>query len=84
MAASKQSQDAGQHEDGGESPGHASGRRIVGLLRAAKGDLCDDDDQHQRKAAGHISVASRPASPGRRAGHPVEAFALNGGHDPLA
>lgn len=33
--ATDASRAAGQHKDGGESTGHASGRRIAGILRAA-------------------------------------------------
>ena len=37
------SKEVGQKTDGGESTGHASGRRIVKILRTKKGDLTDDD-----------------------------------------
>lgn len=52
--ASEASRSAGQHKDGGESTGHASGRRIVELLRAKKGELSDGDYQHMRKVVGYI------------------------------
>ncbi|MEV4859486.1 DUF3140 domain-containing protein [Streptomyces ossamyceticus] len=60
---SEESRGAGQHEDGGESTGHASGRRIVGILRTAKGDLSDDDYRHMRKVVGYIRrhLAQRPS-----------------------
>jgi hypothetical protein len=82
--ASDQSRDAGQHKDGGESTGHASGRRIVGILRAARGDLSDDDYQHMRKVVGYIRrhLAQRPTGDVRdtRWRHSL----MNWGHDPLA
>ena len=44
-----ESQSVGQDSDGsGESTGHASGRRIVELLRTKKDDLTDDDLAHMR------------------------------------
>jgi hypothetical protein len=82
--ASEQSRSAGQHKDGGESTGHASGRRIVHILRTAKGDLSDDDYQHMRKTVGYIRrhIAQRPSGDVRdtRWRHSL----MNWGHDPLA
>ena len=46
----------------GESVGHASGRRIVGILRKKKAELADDDYAHMRKVVGFIRrhSAQRP------------------------
>ncbi|MEU5365884.1 DUF3140 domain-containing protein [Streptomyces sp. NPDC005925] len=82
--ASEQSQDAGQHKDGGESTGHASGRRIVEILHAKKSDLSDDDYQHMRKVVGYIRrhLAQRPSGD---VGDSRWRYSLmNWGHDPLA
>ncbi|MGW0476820.1 DUF3140 domain-containing protein [Streptomyces coeruleorubidus] len=80
---SDDSQSAGQHQDGGESTGHASGRRIVAILRAEKGDLTDDDYQHMRKVVGYVRrhLAQRPSGDVRhsRWRHSL----MNWGHDPL-
>ncbi|MDO0924307.1 DUF3140 domain-containing protein [Streptomyces sp. TG1A-8] len=77
------SRTAGQHKDGGESTGHASGRAIVGILRKKKGDLTDADYQHMRKVNGYIHrhLAQRPAGDVRdtRWRHSL----MNWGHDPL-
>ena len=81
--ASEESQDAGQHKDGGESTGHASGRRIVDILRAKKGDLSDDDYQHMRKVVGYVRrhLAQRPSGD---VGDTRWRYSLmNWGHDPL-
>jgi hypothetical protein len=82
--ASEASRSAGQHKDGGESTGHASGRRIVELLRAKKGDLSEEDYQHMRKVVGYIRrhLAQRPEGDVRdtRWRHSL----MNWGHDPLA
>ncbi|MEU2369407.1 DUF3140 domain-containing protein [Streptomyces pseudogriseolus] len=79
-----ESQSAGQHKDGGESTGHASGRRIVALLRAKRADLTEDDYAHMRKVVGYIHrhLAQRPSGDvtDSRWRHSL----MNWGHDPLA
>ncbi|MFF5366833.1 DUF3140 domain-containing protein [Streptomyces sp. NPDC013187] len=81
---SDDSRNAGQHQDGGESTGHASGRRIVAILRAKKADLTDDDYRHMRKVVGYVRrhLAQRPSGDVRdsRWRHSL----MNWGHDPLA
>jgi hypothetical protein len=78
-----ESLDAGQHKDGGESTGHASGRRILSILHTRKDDLTDADHQHMRKVVGYIRrhLAQRPAGDVRdtRWRHSL----MNWGHDPL-
>ncbi|MBQ1093613.1 DUF3140 domain-containing protein [Streptomyces sp. B93] len=75
---------AGQHPDGGESTGHASGRHILTILRARKSDLTDDDYAHMRKVVGYVRrhLAQRPSGDVRdsRWRHSL----MNWGHDPLA
>ncbi|MFF9458457.1 DUF3140 domain-containing protein [Streptomyces flaveolus] len=82
--ATDASRDAGQHKDGGESTGHASGRRIVDILRAGKNDLTDDDYEHMRKVVGYVRrhLAQRPSGDvsDTRWRHSL----MNWGHDPLA
>ncbi|CAL9623009.1 hypothetical protein SUDANB70_05930 [Streptomyces sp. enrichment culture] len=82
--ASDESRDAGQHKDGGESTGHASGRRIVEILRARKGDLTDDDYRHMRKVVGYVRrhLAQRPEGDVRESRWRYSL--MNWGHDPLA
>ncbi|WP_256107312.1 DUF3140 domain-containing protein [Streptomyces sp. ODS05-4] len=77
-----ESQAVGQKNGGGESTGHASGRRIVELLRARKGDLDDDDLAHMRKVTGYVHRHL-----GQRPGGDVTDTAwryslMNWGHDP--
>ncbi|MEU1874410.1 DUF3140 domain-containing protein [Streptomyces sp. NPDC048376] len=78
------SRDAGHHQDGGESVGHASGRRIVEILHKNKGDLSDDDYEHMRKVVGYVRrhLAQRPSGDveDTRWRHSL----MNWGHDPLA
>ncbi|MFI9803751.1 DUF3140 domain-containing protein [Streptomyces sp. NPDC052301] len=79
-----ESHSAGQHEDGGESTGHASGRRITEILRVKKDELSDDDYQHMRKVVGYIRrhLAQRP--PGDVRDTRWRYSLMNWGHDPLA
>ncbi|MEU6106202.1 DUF3140 domain-containing protein [Streptomyces flaveolus] len=82
--ATDASRDAGQHKDGGESTGHASGRRILDIARARKSDLTDDDYAHMRKVVGYVRrhLAQRPSGDvsDTRWRHSL----MNWGHDPLA
>ncbi len=71
-------------EDGGESVGHASGRRIVAIKRTNKDDLSDEDYEHMRKVVGY--VRRHLAQGGPEDG--VEdsrwrSSLMNWGHDPL-
>ena len=79
-----ESRSAGQHKDGGESTGHASGRRIAEILRTRKDDLTDDDYGHMRKVVGYVRrhLAQRPSGDveDSRWRHSL----MNWGHDPLA
>jgi hypothetical protein len=81
--ATDASRAAGQHRDGGESTGHASGRRIVGLPHTREADLSDDDLAHMRKVTGYVHrhLAQRPGGDVRvtRWRHSL----MNWGHDPL-
>ena len=47
-----------------ESVGHASGRRIVDILRTPADHLTDDDYAHMRKVAGYVArhSAQRPTN----------------------
>lgn len=68
---------------GPESVGHASGRRIVLLLRKKATDLTDSDYAHMRKVIGYIHrhVVQRPHGD---ITHTRWRYSLmNWGHDPL-
>jgi hypothetical protein len=70
-------------KDGGESVGHASGRRIVRILRTRKADLSGADRDHMRKVVGYVHrhLAQRPAGDVRHT--PWRHSLMNWGHDPL-
>ena len=80
---SDESRSVGQRDGGGESTGHRSGRRIVRLLRTAKGDYTDDDLAHMRKVTGYVKrhLAQRPGRDVRDT--PWRWSLMNWGHDPL-
>ncbi|RUR01122.1 DUF3140 domain-containing protein [Labedella endophytica] len=77
------SKSVGQKDDGGESTGHKSGRRIVDLLHTKKDDLSDDDLSHMRKVVGYVSrhTAQRPS--GDVSDTPWRYSLMNWGHDPV-
>ena len=82
--ATEESQAVGQKDGGDESTGHASGRRIVELLRTKKGDLTDDDLAHMRKVHGYVArhLAQRPAQEDVETSRWRYSL-MNWGHDPL-
>jgi hypothetical protein len=67
----------------GESTGHESGRRIVTLLGARKGELDESDAAHMRKVVGYVHrhLAQRPS--GDVSETPWRHSLMNWGHDPL-
>ena len=50
----EESRRVGSKVDGGESVGHESGRRIVGILRSPAASLTDADFAHMRKVVGFV------------------------------
>jgi Protein of unknown function (DUF3140) len=83
--ATDESRSVGQDSDGsGESTGHASGRRIVDLLRTRKDDLTDDDLAHMRKVHGYVQrhLAQRPKKEDVATSRWRYSL-MNWGHDPL-
>jgi hypothetical protein len=57
-----ESKDAGQHKNGGESTGHASGRRIITILNKKKAEITASDEEHMTKVVGYVHrhLAQRP------------------------
>jgi hypothetical protein len=81
---SDESREVGQKDDGGESTGHASGRRIVDLLRTKKDDLTGDDLAHMRKVHGYVQrhLAQGPSKSDVESSKWRYSL-MNWGHDPL-
>ncbi|MCW2778157.1 MAG: putative DNA-binding protein [Frankiales bacterium] len=81
----EESLSVGQKSDeDAESTGHASGRRIVALLRTRKADLTDDDDQHMGKVVSYVHrhLAQAPAKEDVATSRWRYSL-MNWGHDPL-
>ena len=80
---SEESRKVGWKADGrSESIGHASGRRIAGLLRTKKAALSDADYAHMRKVVGYVArhKAQRPEN---IVTSRWRYSLMNWGHDPL-
>lgn len=81
--ATPESRAVGEKKDGaGESVGHASGRRIVALLRADPAGLGDEDYRHMRKVVGFIR-RHRAQEPANMVTSRWRYSLMNWGHDPL-
>lgn len=78
-----ESRKVGQKIDGGESIGHASGRRIVQILRTPPEELDDNDYAHMRRTVGFIRrhAAREPAN---MVTSRWRYSLMNWGHDPIA
>jgi hypothetical protein len=75
-----ESRRVGFKRDGGESVGHASGRRIVGLLRS--GPAGEDDYRQMRKVVGFVR-RHRAQEPANMVTSRWRYSLMNWGHDPL-
>lgn len=65
-----------------ESVGHASGRRIVKLLRKRKAELTDDDFAHMRKVVGYVH-RHKAQRPDNVVTSRWRYSLMNWGHDPM-
>ncbi len=69
---------------GGESVGHASGRRIVEIKRTKKADRTEDDREHMAKVVAYVHRHLAQGGPKDDAAHSRWRYSLmNWGHDPL-
>ncbi len=83
--ASANSKRVGWKGDDGErseSVGHASGRRIVRILRTPGSQLSEDDFAHMRKTVGYIH-RHRAQGPANPVTSRWRYSLMNWGHDPL-
>lgn len=78
----EESKSVGQKQGGDEATGHASGRRIVEILKTKRADLTDADYAHMRKVVGYAKrhLAQRPQ--GEIDESPWRYSLMNWGHDP--
>jgi hypothetical protein len=69
---------------GGESVGHASGRRIVEIKRTKQADLTDEDREHMAKVVSYVHRHLAQGGPQNDVEHSRWRYSLmNWGHDPL-
>ena len=80
--ATRESRAVGWKPDGGESVGHASGRRIVSILRKDKAERDDEDYVHMRKVVGFVR-RHRAQEPANMLTSRWRYSLMNWGHDPL-
>ena len=78
-----ESKSVGQSDDGGESEGHESGRRIVEILEKDDEDIGRDDVDHMRRVVSYVH-RHRAEEPEEDVGDSRWRYSLmNWGHDPL-
>lgn len=77
------SKEVGQKDDGGESTGHQSGRRIVRILGKKKADSSDDDIEHMRRVVSYIKRHTAQRPDGDVSETRWRYSLMNWGHDPL-
>ena len=80
--ATPESLRVGFKKDGGESVGHASGRRILAILRAPANVACEDDLTFMRKVVGFVR-RHRAQEPANMVTSRWRYSLMNWGHDPL-
>ena len=68
--------------DGGESTGHRSGRRIVEIKRTNKDDLTDSQYEHMQKVVGYVHRHTAQKPSGDIEESDWRYSLMNWGHDP--
>ena len=79
----EESKSVGQSDDGGESKGHESGRKIVEILGKNKSDYKDDDLEHMKRVNGLVKrhLGQEPNTDVEDSNWRYSL--MNWGHDPL-
>lgn len=79
----EESKSVGQKSGGaGESTGHASGRRIIEILRTKTAELSDADRDHMAKVVAYVARHSAQKPAGDVSETPWRYSLMNWGHDP--
>jgi hypothetical protein len=80
----EESRSVGDTDQGEESTGHKSGRRIVDILKTAKGDFSDSDWDHVAEVVGYIKRHGAQGGPADNLEESRWYYSLkNWGHDAL-
>lgn len=77
----EKSQSVGQGE--GESKGHESGRKIVGILEKNKSDYTDEDVEHMKRVNAYVKRHLGQGPKGEVEDSNWRYSLMNWGHDPL-
>jgi hypothetical protein len=78
-----ESQSVGQSDNGGESKGHESGRKIVEILEKNKSAYTDDDVEHMQRVVSYVHRHQAQKPSGDVEDSTWRYSLLNWGHDPL-
>ena len=78
-----ESRSVGQSDNGGESKGHESGRKIVEILGKNKSDYTDQDVDHMRRVVGYVHRHQAQKPSGDVEDSTWRYSLLNWGHGPL-
>ena len=78
-----ESRSVGQSDGGGESKGHESGRKIVGLLEKNKSDYTDEDVDHMKKVNSYVKRHLGQGPKNNSEDSKWRYSLMNWGHDPL-
>jgi hypothetical protein len=76
------SKEVGQKSGDEESTGHASGRRIIAILKSKKSELTEDDYAHMRKVVGYAKRHLKQRPSGDVKDTRWRYSLMNWGHDP--
>lgn len=79
----EESQAVGQKDQGSESIGHQSGRRIIELLQMNRASYTDDDLAHMKKVISYVHRHSAQKPSGDIENTRWRYSLMNWGHDPL-
>ena len=69
--------------DGGESTGHRSGRRIVDIKNTKKAELTDSQYEHMQKVVGYVNRHTAQKPSGDIEDSDWRYSLMNWGHDPM-
>jgi hypothetical protein len=78
-----ESKSVGQSDGGGESKGHESGRKIVGLLEKNKSDYTDEDLEHMKRVNSYVKRHLGQGPQSDIEDSKWRYSLMNWGHDPL-
>ncbi len=79
----EESKSVGQSDDGGESKGHESGRRILEIKRKNKSDYTEEDVEHMKRVNASVKRHLEQGPKNNVEDSRWRYSLMNWGHDPL-